>query len=312
MTVRLLALVGPTAVGKSAAAVEVAEAIGAEIVSVDSMQLYRGMDVGTDKPSPELRERVPHHLLDVFEPSHEVTVEDFQRLARAAIDDISARGRLPLLVGGSGLYFRAVVDDLRFPPRSPELRAELEERAARAGAEVLWRRLAELDPEAAARIHPANLRRTVRALEAIELSGRPFPAGRAWDDYVSLYELRAAGLTRPRAELYERIARRVEMMFERGLIAEAERVAAAGPSRSAAQALGYRQVLELRGAAPDAIAGVVVRATKRFARRQESWFKADPRIVWFDARRQDLISALCAFFTGPATNRPAEQVPCRQ
>ena len=310
MSTFVAALVGPTAVGKSAVAVEVALALGAEIVSVDSMQVYRGMDIGTDKPGPELTQRVRHHLLDVFDPSEEVTVEDFQRLARAAIADIVARRRVPLLVGGSGLYFRAVVDDLRFPPRSPKLRAELEGLVEEQGARALWQRLAALDPEAAARIEPGNARRTVRALEVIELTGRPFSGNRTWDDYTSIYDLRAAGLYRSRGELYERITRRAEEMVGQGLIAEAERLAAAGPARALAQALGYRQVLELQGAPPEEVAAAVARATKRFARRQLSWFRADPRIVWFDAAREDLVAALVSFFSAADAQEPApDQVP---
>ena len=284
MKLKVAALVGPTAVGKTETAVEAAESLGAEIVSMDSMQLYRGMDVGTDKAPKAFRDRVPHHLLDLYEPSHEVTVAEFQRLARDAIEDVSRRGKLPLLVGGSGLYVRAVLDDLRFPPRSPEIRATLEAEAEALGATVLHDRLRGLDPEAAAKIQPDNERRTVRALEVIELTGRPFSENREWDTYESIYAVAMAGITRPREELYERIEERVDRLLAGGLLAEVSRLRDVGFSRTAGQALGYRQILE---APPDAsIADVrdeIVRATKRFARRQESWFKADPRVRWFEA-----------------------------
>ena len=276
---RVAAILGPTAVGKTELSLEIAEELGAEIVSVDSMQVYRGMDIGTAKPDAEIRARVPHHLLDVFEPAHEVTVSEYQALARSAIEDISTRGRLPLLVGGSGLYYRAVVDELSFPPRQEEVRQRLEDEADEIGAEALHERLAELDPKAASKIEPGNVRRTVRALEVIEVTGRPFSENVTWETYESIYELTAVGLTRPRDDLYLRIEQRVDQMLAAGLVDEVQRVAAGGMSRTARQALGYRQVLELD---EDDVRKEIVRATKRFARRQESWFKADPRVQWID------------------------------
>jgi tRNA dimethylallyltransferase len=295
--IKVAAIVGPTAVGKSSIGLEVAKALDAEIVSVDSMQVYRGMDVGTDKPTPEMQARIPHHLLDVFPASHELTVSEFQSHARAAVADIAGRDRLPLLVGGSGLYFRAVVDDLRFPPRSPRLRRELEEEAEAQGAEALHARLAEVDPKAAARIETSNARRTVRALEVIELTGRPFSENDSWERYDSLYELAVAGLERHRAVLYDRIEWRVSEMLREGLIDEVRRLEQAGMSRPASQALGYRQVLKTGAQTSDvSVRGEIVAATKRFARRQESWFRADPRVVWFDASQPGIAEALTAFF----------------
>ncbi len=295
--IKVAAIVGPTAVGKSSIGLEVAEALDAEIVSVDSMQVYRGMDVGTDKPTPEMRARIPHHLLDVFSASHELTVSEFQSHARAAMTDIAGRGRLPLLVGGSGLYFRAVVDDLRFPPRSPEVRRELEEEAEAQGSEALHARLAEVDPKAAAKIETSNARRTIRALEVIELTGRPFSENDSWELYDSLYELGLAGLERERASLYDRIGRRVSEMLRRGLVDEARRLEQAGMSRPASQALGYRQVLKAAAQTSEvSVREEIVAATKRFARRQESWFRADPRVVWFDASQPGIAKALAAFF----------------
>jgi tRNA dimethylallyltransferase len=291
------AVVGPTAVGKSSIGLEVAEALDAEIVSVDSMQAYRGMDVGTDKPTPEMQARVPHHLLDAFPPSHDLTVSEFQSRARAAIADIAAGGRLPLLVGGSGLYFRAVVDDLRFPPRSPDVRRELEEEAEAKGSEALHARLARLDPKAAEKIEIANTRRTVRALEVIALTGRPFSENDSWETYESIYNLAVAGLGRHRAMLYDRIERRVSDILRGGLVDEVRRLEGVGMSRAASQALGYRQALKAGAGAPEvSLREEIAAATKRFARRQESWFRADPRVVWFDASQPGIAEALTSFF----------------
>lgn len=283
---RVAALVGATAVGKTELSLAIAEDLDAEIVSMDSMQLYRGMDIGTAKPSSTERRRVPHHLIDVLDPSEEVTVARFQELARGAIAEIHERGRLPLLVGGSGLYFRAVVDDLNFPPRDPALRAELEAEAEEVGAETLHARLRVLDERAAAKIEPGNARRTIRALEAIQLTGRRFSENEGWEGYDSIYDLRIAGLTRPRADLYARIEERVGSMMSRGLIEEAHDLHE--PGRTARQALGYRQILDLPDLAPAELVDEIVRATKRFARRQESWFRADPRVEWFDAGAPDV------------------------
>jgi tRNA dimethylallyltransferase len=274
---RVAALVGPTAAGKTELSLDLAERLEAEIVSVDSMQVYSGMDVGTAKVGPAERDRVPHHLLDLYPPSYDLTVAEFQSLARAAILDIHERGKLPLLVGGSGLYFRAVVDELEFPERSPEVRSQLEAEAEELGAEALHARLEGLDPKAAARIEPGNARRSIRALEVIELTGRPFSDNDSWERYESIYDLRVAGMARDRTDLYSRIEDRVDQMLSDGLGAE---VRGLELGRTASQALGYRQVLE---SDPGTLRDDIIRATKRFARRQESWFKSDPRIRWFDA-----------------------------
>lgn len=283
---RVAAIVGATAVGKTKLSLAVAEELDAEIVSMDSMQLYRGMDIGTAKTARARRQLVPHHLIDVLEPSEEVTVARFQELARGAIAEIHDRGRLPLLVGGSGLYFRAVVDDLNFPPRDPALRAELEAEAEEVGAETLHTRLRTLDERAAAKIEPGNARRTIRALEAIHLTGRPFSENDGWERYESIYDLRVAGLMRSRDDLYERIEERVRSMMSQGLVDEAQRLK--DPSRTARQALGYRQILEQPELAGSDLVDEIVRATKRFARRQESWFRGDPRAEWFDASARDV------------------------
>ena len=277
---RVAALVGPTAVGKTELSLEIAEHLDAEIISIDSMQVYLGMDIGTAKVSPEERARVTHHLIDIRPPDYDLTVAEFQSLARAAITEVSTRGKLPLLVGGSGLYLRSVIDDLEFPARSEEVRTQLEVEAEEVGVETLHARLNEVDPKAAARIEPGNARRTIRALEVIELTGRPFSENDSWERYESIYDLKIAGLTRDRASLYGLIEQRVDHMLEAGLVGETYGLQVA-MSRTARQALGYRQVLE---SPPETLRDDIVRATKKFSRRQESWFKADPRIRWFDAR----------------------------
>ena len=295
MPYKVGAIVGATAVGKTDLAVAVAGKLNAEIISIDSMQIYRGMDIGTAKPDEKSRAAVPHHLLDVFEPSDDVSVADFQGLSRAAVADITERGRLPLLVGGSGLYHRGVVDDLRFPPRSPEVRSALEAEIEESGSSALHDRLRELDPVAAERIGPHNARRIVRALEVIHVTGKRFSANDAWDRYESIYTLGVAGLTRPREVLFERIERRVDAMLDGGLLEEVERLEQHSPNLMARQALGYRQILESPGAPRRELREAIVRATKRFARRQESWFRSDPRIVWFDAEREDTATEVVAF-----------------
>jgi tRNA dimethylallyltransferase len=293
---KVAAIVGPTAAGKSEVAVVVAERLGAEIVSVDSMQIYRGLDAGTAKPSAAFRGRVPHHLVDVLDPAHELTVAEYQRLARAAVADIAARDRLPLLVGGAGLYFRAVVDDLEFPPRAGPVRSRIEELGRRLGPGDLHARLRELDPVAADRIDARNVRRTVRALEVIELTGRRFSDSGRMHEYASIYLLAAAGVTRARDSLHRRIEARVDEMLGRGLAAEAQELAGRlGPT--ARQALGYRQALDAPAADREDLRERIVTATRRYARRQESWFRSDPRIRWFGAGRVDLAGRLVDHFT---------------
>jgi tRNA dimethylallyltransferase len=287
------AIVGATAVGKTGVAVEVAERLGAEIVSIDSMQVYEGMDAGTAKPAPELLARVPHHLIDVVPAGHPLTVAEFQSRARAAIADVTARAGLALLVGGSGLYFRATVDDLEFPPRSEETRARLLQEEPN----ELYQRLRRLDPSAADKIEPSNRRRIVRALEVIELTGTPFSSANAWARHESIYDLAVAGLRLDRERLRARIAARVDSMLLAGLVKEARALEARGLSASARQALGYRQVLEASpGVSPEALREEIVTATNRFARRQQSWFGSDPRVVWFEASEPDLAEVLVGHF----------------
>jgi len=279
----VLALVGPTAAGKSGLALQVAERLGAEVVSADAMLVYRGMDIGTAKPTRQERDRVPHHLVDLVDPGEEFSVARFQPLARAAIADVLGRGRVPLLVGGSGLYFHAVVDEFVFPPTDPAVRARLEAEAAEGGLAGLYGRLAAADPPAAARIQPGNLRRTVRALEVMELTGRPFSSFRAaMDDPVSRYRLTVLGLD-PGAELLRaRVAERVAEMAGAGLVEEVRRLAGRPMSRTARQALGYKELLDaIEQGTPVAEAlEAVVRRTRAYARRQLAWFRRDPRVRW--------------------------------
>ena len=282
-----VALVGVTASGKSALALELAVRRGdCEIVSVDSMCVYRGMDIGTSKPDAAARRAVPHHLLDLVDPDQEFTLTEFQRSARAALDDIEGRGRHALLVGGTGLYLRSVVDDLDIPGRYPAVVASLEAEldAGRAEPADLHARLAELDPVGASRMEPTNRRRVVRALEVTLGAGRPFsefgPGLEAYPDSG----VPQVGLAVDAEETDRRIAARFSAMVETGLVDEVRALAARpqGISRTARQALGYREVLAHveRGVPLEDCLEEAVRRTRQFARRQASWFRRDPRITW--------------------------------
>jgi len=281
----LVAVVGPTASGKSGLGVDLAAALGGEVVNADAMALYRGMDVGTAKLAPAERDGVPHHLLDVLEVTETASVAAYQRAARATIDELRAAGRTPVLVGGSGLYVQAVVDELEFPGTDAALRAELEAELAAVGPAALHTRLAVVDPAAAAAVLPSNGRRIVRALEVVTLTGRPFPA-RLVTGGPPRYEAVLRGVDRPAPELDERVARRVARMFAGGLVAETRALLDQGlrDGRTASRALGYQQVASaLDGDGDLAAAGAeTVRATRRFVRRQRSWFRRDRRIVWLE------------------------------
>lgn len=293
----LLVVVGPTAVGKTAVLMELAPRLDAEVVSADSMQVYRGLDIGTAKPSPEERRRVPHHLIDVAEPGERFTVARYQKLAREAIADIHRRGKLPILSGGTGLYVQAVLEPLLFPDAGEdlELRARLAREAEEQGPGVLHRRLSQVDPETAARLAPADLRRVVRALEVYERTGKPISqlqreareAGEA-----PPYRPLKIGLIRPRPILYARIEARVDEQVREGLLDEARRVFAlvraggAGQAgeKTALQALAYKELfpyLEGRESLEQAVARLKT-AVRRYAKRQLTWFRRDPEIVWVD------------------------------
>ncbi len=281
----LIAVVGATATGKSGLAIELARALGGEVVNADSMQLYRGMDIGTAKEPPAARRGVPHHLLDVWPVTRTANVADYQHLARGAIEDITARGRVPILAGGSGLYIRAALEDLQFPGTDDGTRARLEAELDRLGSAALHTRLATLDPAAAAAILPGNGRRIVRALEVIEISGRPFTATMpAYDQGRPAVQI---GLTLPRPELDRRIAARVDRMWQEGFEAEVRGLVDEGlrEGKTASRALGYQQMLRyLDGECTlDQAREETAKATRRFARRQESWFRRDPRVRWLDA-----------------------------
>jgi tRNA dimethylallyltransferase len=298
MTEQVIAVVGPTAAGKSGLGIALARALGGEIINADSMQLYRGMDIGTAKLPPARQGGIPHHLLDIWDVSQTASVAEYQRLARAAIAGITGGGRVPILVGGSGLYIRAALDDLKFPRTEPGVRQRLEAELARTGPGPLHGRLAGLDPRAAASILPSNGRRIVRALEVIELSGRPFSA--TLPGYESLYPAVQLGLRLDRAELDARIAARADRMWQDGFVAEVRELAGRGlaDGLTASRALGYAQLLRhLAGEwTADQALHETVRATRKFARRQEAWFRRDPRVGWLDAglAAPDLLAAALA------------------
>ncbi|MER7267607.1 tRNA (adenosine(37)-N6)-dimethylallyltransferase MiaA [Micromonospora carbonacea] len=289
----VVAVVGPTAAGKSALSIALAHALGGEVVNADSMQLYRGMDVGTAKLTPVERDGVPHHLLDIWPVTEPASVAEYQRLARAAVDDILARGRVPLLVGGSGLYVRAVLERFEFPGTDPQLRARLEAELAAVGPAPLHARLRAADPAAAEGILPGNGRRIVRALEVIELTGAPFTA--ALPEPTPYYPSVQLGVDLDTAALDERIALRVDRMWADGLVDEVRGLLDRGlpEGRTASRALGYQQVLRfLAGELTEAEAhDETIRATRRFVRRQRSWFRRDPRIHWLDSADPGLAEA---------------------
>jgi tRNA dimethylallyltransferase len=289
---RVITVVGPTAAGKSALSVALAHELDGEVVNGDSMQLYRGMDIGTAKLTAAEREGVPHHLLDVWEVTVPAAVAEYQALARRAIDGILARGRVPLLVGGSGLYIRAVLEEFDFPGTDPEIRARLEAELAAGGPAPLFERLSHWDPAAAGKILPSNGRRIVRALEVIELTGRPFTA--SLPEPTPFYESVRIGVDRDTEDLDARIALRVDRMWAAGLLDEVRGLLPAGlrEGRTAGRALGYQQALaQLDGAMTEAEAKEeTIRGTRRFVRRQRSWFRRDPAIAWLDGTSGTLVA----------------------
>jgi len=300
---RVIAVVGPTASGKSDLAVALAAALGGEVVNADSMQLYRGMDVGTAKLSAAERRGVPHHLLDVWDVTETASVADYQQRARAVVDGLRAAGRTPVVVGGSGLYVRAVLDHLEFPGTDPDVRARLEAELADAGPGVLHARLAGVDPEAAAAILATNGRRIVRALEVVEITGGRFTA--TLPQQRDVYPSVQIGLDVPRPVLDARIDGRVALMWAHGLVDEVRRLEAVGLRRgvTASRALGYAQVLRMLDdelTEPEAIEDTQ-RTTRRFARRQDTWFKRDERVVWLPHVAEDLTEKALTAATTEAT-----------
>lgn len=287
----VIAIVGPTAVGKSALAVELALALGAEIVSADSMQVYIGMDIGTAKPTVAERRGVPHHMIDVWEPSEEISVVAFRERARMVIEEVQARGSRVLLVGGSWLYVQAVLDELDFPGTDADIRARLEEELVESGPQAMHERLAGLDPAAAEAILPTNGRRIVRALEVVELTGSftaRLPDPTPWTPAVWI------GLAADRIGLDAAISERVDRMWSAGLVEEAIGLRARGLGRTARGALGYRQVLDAldSGADMEVARRATIEGTRKFARRQERRFRQDQRVTWIPAGAGALESAL--------------------
>jgi tRNA dimethylallyltransferase len=301
----VVAVVGPTATGKTALAVALARRLGGEVVNADSMQLYRGMDIGTAKPGPAERGGVPHHLMDLWHVREAASVAEYRQRARAEIDRLRAAGVVPLLVGGSGLYVRAVLDELDFPGTDAAIRARLEAELAEVGAERLHARLAELDPAAAAAVLPSNGRRIVRALEVIELTGGPFRA--QLPEPAPHYPAVVVGLDREPAVLDERIALRVDRMWAAGFVDEVAALAADGlrEGPTASRALGYAQVLaQFDGElSAEEARERTVSTTRRFVRRQRSWFRRDAATTWFDAGRPDLADAVGAVITARTIER---------
>ena len=293
----LIVIVGPTAVGKTALSLPLAEAVDGEIVSADSRQVYRGMDIGTAKATLEEQARVPHHLIDVVDPDETLSLAQFQEMAYAAIDEILDRGRVPLLVGGTGQYVMAVVEGWQVPriPPDEDLRRELYSQAEEQGAEALHARLRTLDPAAAARIDPRNVRRVVRALEVCLLTGRPISEQQT--KAAPPYRILVIGLARPRPELYQRIDRRVEGMIEAGLETEVRRLVSAGYGFDlpAMSGVGYGQFAPYlaRDATLADVVHAIQRTTRRFVRHQSNWFRSDDaRIRWFDANAAPYEAAL--------------------
>jgi tRNA dimethylallyltransferase len=287
----VVAIVGPTAAGKTALSLELAHRLGGEVINADSMQLYRGMDIGTAKLRPADREGVAHHVLDIWEVTEPASVAAYQELARSAIDAVLARGHVPLLVGGSGLYVRAALERFDFPGTDPDLRASLEAELASLGPAALHARLATMAPEAAEKILPTNGRRIVRALEVVTLTGS-FVA--SLPEPTPYYPAVHIGVDRDPAELDTRVEARVDQMFADGLVDEVRGLEAVGlrSGRTASRALGYQQVLRhLAGECTQTQArDETVTATRRFVRRQRTWFRRDPAVVWLDGAAPTLLA----------------------
>ncbi len=292
----VVGVVGPTATGKSDLAVQLALRLRGEVVSADASQLYRGMDIGTAKIPPEERHGIPHHQIDVLDVTQEATVAAYQRDARADVDAVLARGALPVVAGGSGLYVRAALDRLEIPPTDADVRAGLEGRLEREGLASLVAELRTADPQAADDIEPNNARRVVRALEVIALTGRPFSATMPTREFVRPTVL--VGLRADRDELDGRVERRAREMFDAGLVEETRALVDLGlrEGRTASRAVGYVQALAVIDGTmtvADAVADTAIR-TRRLVRRQESWFRPDPRITWFEALADDLVDRVVA------------------
>ena len=295
-----LVIVGPTATGKSDLALALARRCSdpVEIVSADAMAVYRHMDIGTAKPPPTARAEIPHHLIDVVDPEEEYTVARFADDAAAALAAIGSRGATAIVVGGTGLYVRAVVDEFTVPGQYPEVRAELE---AEESVAVLYARLCEADPDAATKMEANNRRRIVRALEVTIGSGRPFSSFGPGVDHYPQTRYRQVGLRLEREELDRRIDARYGLQMDHGFLAEVEALACRSLSRTASQALGYRELLAHLGGELGLVEALDLarKRTRRFARRQERWFRRDPRITWFEASAPDLVEQVASWWDDP-------------
>lgn len=293
---KLVVIAGATATGKSALSIALAESIDAEIINADSMQVYRGMDIGTAKITVDERRGIRHHMLDALDVNQDATVAWYQSDARAAIDEIHSRGKNVVMVGGTGLYIKAVIDELNFPDTDPMVRHTLNKEAEELGIDAMFERLEKLDPAAALAIDRANLRRIIRALEVIEITGKPFTANLPRQESVRYPHAQQFGLVMDRDDLSERIDVRVNAMFEQGLVAEVERLIDAGllQGRTAQRALGYSQVVAYLQSdlSLDAAIEETKRATRQYARRQETWFSRDSRIKWISTRQNRLETIL--------------------
>ena len=290
-----IAVVGPTASGKSALGIALAHEFDGEVVNVDSMQLYKGMDIGTAKLPAAEREGIPHHLLDIWEVTRTASVAEYQALAVATVEKIMARGKMPVLVGGSMLYVQSLIDAWSFPPTDPTVRAKYEARLSDIGVDALHAELAEVDPAAARIIEDKDPRRTVRALEVIELTGKPFQASQPPKNAAPRWGTRILGLRTNAEWLNPRIELRTKLMFEQGLIDETRGLVDAGLVRdsTAGRAIGYAQVLALLDGELTEAEAVkqTITGTRRYVRRQRSWFNRDPRTVWLDAAGDDVVGA---------------------
>ena len=280
----IIVICGATATGKSDLAIALAQRFDGEIINADSMQIYKGMDIGTAKLSVDERQGVRHHLLDVLDVNQDSTVAWYQEKARAAIDDIESRGKLPVIVGGTGLYIKSILDELNFPDTDPLVRQSLEIELERIGLNAMFERLEKLDPAAAIAIDRANARRVIRALEVIEITGKPFTANLPREESTRYPDARQFGLVMDRESLDVRISARVDRMWEQGFVAEVQSLLAAGitDARTAQLALGYSQIIAfLQGRMTEEQAREdTKRATRQYARRQETWFSRDARITW--------------------------------
>ncbi len=280
----LIVICGATASGKSGLSIALAKEFSAEIINADSMQIYRGMDIGTAKLTVAERESIPHHLLDILDASEDANVASYQQIARAKIDELQNTGKNVIIVGGTGLYIKAIIDELNFPDRDIQVRERIDKEALELGAIEMHKKLAELDPVAAAKIPANNLRRVVRALEVIELTGEPFTAQLPREDVDHYQGVRQFGLVMDRSTLDQRISQRVDQMWELGFVEEVHRLMELGITngKTAQAALGYKQIINSisDGSSLELAKEETKRATRQYARRQETWFSRDPRCKW--------------------------------